>query len=111
METVNDIIKEMRDVLDRYGVKVFGEILFARGELCDRLDAAYRREMIDKYSGVVNEREKEIERLRKDLREIGDRLVYFFRNIDGTFSPPCVTEIYEIARYGNKDKENKDGDC
>lgn len=33
-----------------------------------------------------------------DLREIGDRLEVLFGQIDGTFSPPGVTEIYNIAR-------------
>lgn len=33
-----------------------------------------------------------------ELREIGDRLEVLFGNVDGTFSPPGVTEIYKLAR-------------
>lgn len=33
-----------------------------------------------------------------ELREIGDRLEVLFGQIDGTFSPPGVTEIYKLAR-------------
>lgn len=34
------------------------------------------------------------------MKEIGDRLEVFFGQIDGTFSPPCVTGVYRIARFG-----------
>lgn len=62
METVDDITREMRKNGVCYDVRHWYE-------LCGRLEDAYKRELIDKYSGVVNEREKEIERLRDALKD------------------------------------------
>lgn len=36
----------------------------------------------------------------RSMKEIGDRLEVLFWNTDGFFSPPAVTEIYRIARFG-----------
>lgn len=68
METVNDIIEEMRNWdfhshLDGAGHAELS--IYA-----DRIEAAYDRELVDKYSGVVNEREKEVERLRAALKPV-----------------------------------------
>lgn len=68
METVKDIIGMIRFAANQPNCVDRTEAL----NLADRLDAAYRYELIEKYSGVVNEREKEIEKLlaeNKTLRE------------------------------------------
>lgn len=40
METIDDIVREIREVVSKYGVKAFGQIMFARGDLADRLEIA-----------------------------------------------------------------------
>lgn len=35
--------------------------------------------------------------IRKALEEIADRLSYLFGHTDGTFNPPALKEVYEIA--------------
>ena len=37
------------------------------------------------------------EKMREALNEIRSRLVYLYGHTDGTFNPPALKEVYEIA--------------
>lgn len=44
-EGVLDIVREIRDVASKYGVKVFGQIMYSRGDLADRIEKEFRRDI------------------------------------------------------------------
>ena len=64
METVYDIVKEMRERAASDDAGQFEAHKLPR--LADRIEKAYNYAIVEKYNGVVNEREKEIERLRDE---------------------------------------------
>lgn len=49
------------------------------------------------YNGKINEMIGNAAAMYKALKEIRDRLVYLYGHTDGTFNPPALKEVYEIA--------------
>lgn len=48
---------------------------------------------------------------KEALREIRNRLVYLYGKIDGTFDPPALKEVCEIADEGLADKDTSVGNA
>lgn len=64
---IDDILREIREVVSKYGVKAFGQIMFARGDLADRIEKAHNRE-IEKIRALASP--KMYEALREAIIEV-----------------------------------------
>lgn len=57
----------------------------------------------------VDELRMENDRLKNGLKEVCDRLWYYFGRVDGKFSSNQARDVYDVARYyleGGKQSES-----
>jgi len=101
METVNDIIREMRE-----GVVANGWFERTLKEFADRLDAAYKRDlqaMCD--AGEIDMRTAmgEVERLRAENARIKSAIVRVHGCLDSTCGSMGVCRTCEFMRIGGEE--------
>ena len=100
-ESIGDVLREWRGMVCYHEGPVHPLNHGAVMRNLDRIEAALKRDNllrvpVDVWNSMAHTVES-ADAFRKALREIRDRLVYLYGKLDGTFSPPALKEICEIA--------------